>query len=415
MIAVCVLGMSHPKIIEQDMALVLCVLLVVVGIALLLDAGNVRLLRFVPPVWMFLAFCLLSTAWSLDPHQTLRFTAFYALIALIASVLAAAVTPRLLVRGVSLGGVLIILLSVGAVVQGHELALGLAPGGEHLVLQGLYGNRNIMSYVLIVGLCAALADRHRTRAGFLGKLVLVAVYVSLFRWTDSATSLVVAAMVIAGAVFVWFAALIPANRRRTTLRWVLVLAGGVTVLVLFNLTRLFALLGRDSTLSGRSPLWGAIVDEWSARPLHGYGWGGVWTYAWFPADFSTVGSAINDAIGFPLNHGHNAVLDVLIQVGLVGVALYLLIVALALAVGARAVRHSEPVAATWIFLTVGALLVAGVTEPLFAVPLGWFMFVLLASASSGGTARPDESRPRARSRASARRAAVRPRARATIR
>ena len=78
-----------------------------------------------------------------------------------------------------------------------------------MVLQGLYGNRNIMSYVLVLGLCCALADRAPNKIALAVKLGAVALYFHLLVRTSSATGLIVAIAVSFVALTVWLALRIP--------------------------------------------------------------------------------------------------------------------------------------------------------------------------------------------------------------
>ena len=73
-------------------------------------------------------------------------------------------------------------------------------------------------------------------------------------------------------------------------------------------------LDRSTTLSGRTELWGWLIDAISRRPLGGWGWLGVWedraleaeVVGRFDVDFSTA---------------HNAVIEMLLAVGIVGAVL----------------------------------------------------------------------------------------------
>lgn len=73
-------------------------------------------------------------------------------------------------------------------------------------------------------------------------------------------------------------------------------------------------LDRSTTLSGRTELWGWLIDAISRRPFSGWGWLGVWedraleaeVVGRFDVDFSTA---------------HNAVIEMLLGVGIVGAVL----------------------------------------------------------------------------------------------
>ena len=79
---------------------------------------------------------------------------------------------------------------------------------------------------------------------------------------------------------------------------------------------LWAVLGRDASLTGRVPLWQESWALWGQRPLFGYGYAAFWNagspdvqYVW-------------KIIGWNAPNAHNGYMDVLLQVGLLGLALY---------------------------------------------------------------------------------------------
>jgi O-antigen ligase len=67
-------------------------------------------------------------------------------------------------------------------------------------------------------------------------------------------------------------------------------------------------LGRDSTLTGRTEVWAEVLPAWEQQPLLGYGLGSFWT------------DARRQLYGIPT--AHNGYLDILLELGEVGLALY---------------------------------------------------------------------------------------------
>ncbi|MGZ7405790.1 hypothetical protein ACXWSW_09025, partial [Streptococcus pyogenes] len=85
-------------------------------------------------------------------------------------------------------------------------------------------------------------------------------------------------------------------------------------------TGVSALLGDQlSTLSGRIPFWGAIIEVSMHRPFVGAGWGAVWSHPWYLIPPNAVlDDIIAQADGYALSHGHNMFLDILPDLGLSG-------------------------------------------------------------------------------------------------
>jgi O-antigen ligase len=68
-------------------------------------------------------------------------------------------------------------------------------------------------------------------------------------------------------------------------------------------------LGRDETLTGRTDTWAQLVPIVMSQPLFGLGFGSFWTTA--RRDF------------YDMSHGHNGYLDSLLELGMVGLAFYM--------------------------------------------------------------------------------------------
>jgi exopolysaccharide production protein ExoQ len=98
---------------------------------------------------------------------------------------------------------------------------------------------------------------------------------------------------------------------------ILIVASMATVLI-GNWAEILTAIGRDPTLTGRTPMWGAALGKLMERPFFGFGRGAFWSpgsqYA------KDVGFALTD--GFTPPHGHNGFIDMALDVGLVGLLLF---------------------------------------------------------------------------------------------
>ncbi len=87
-----------------------------------------------------------------------------------------------------------------------------------------------------------------------------------------------------------------------------------------------------TTLTGRIPIWGAVLGAVAERPLFGYGYGGFWT-ARRVEQFSSM-------FDWTFMHSHSAYLEILLGVGVVGLVLGLSVVLVAIVSASRAFRVS---------------------------------------------------------------------------
>ncbi|MDJ0616377.1 MAG: O-antigen ligase family protein [Calothrix sp. MO_192.B10] len=106
----------------------------------------------------------------------------------------------------------------------------------------------------------------------------------------------------------------------------LLLGGSAIVLLLGNLeTILVDILGKSLTFSGRTDIWDLMFDKIRERPWFGYGYAGFWTSdeAFYVLDNSwalTGAGGANAGVRF---NAHNSFLEVLLQLGWVGLSLYI--------------------------------------------------------------------------------------------
>jgi O-antigen ligase len=111
--------------------------------------------------------------------------------------------------------------------------------------------------------------------------------------------------------------------RKDVLAIVFVLMGFATIaglLIYSNFDTLMYALGKDPTLTGRTAIWASLIPSVAKRPLLGYGF----TAFWLPL----MGESANTQLfmHWPgMGYAENGVLELWLELGAVGVLLYLLV------------------------------------------------------------------------------------------
>jgi len=95
-------------------------------------------------------------------------------------------------------------------------------------------------------------------------------------------------------------------------------AGILAIWLLDNLEPLVNLLGKDLTLTGRTELWAAVINKIQERPLLGYGYSGFWQ------GWEGESAFVLQLVGWDAPNGHNGILDLWVDLGFLGVAVFLL-------------------------------------------------------------------------------------------
>jgi exopolysaccharide production protein ExoQ len=136
----------------------------------------------------------------------------------------------------------------------------------------------------------------------------------------------------------------------------LVLAAGIDPLTEFADAILLGRAAESDTLSGRAFIWPEVASFIAQRPILGYGYEAFWT----PARIETI----SESLGWGLREAHNAYLETLLWLGLVGLVLTLATVGLGLAASIRSYRQLR--------------------DPTFALPLGMLVFGLINAGLESG-------------------------------
>ena len=158
----------------------------------------------------------------------------------------------------------------------------------------------------------------------------------------------------------------------------LLIATMILVFVVGNYEAILAALGRDTTLSGRTDIWGVLVDKIAQRPWTGYGYSGFWQ--------GKEGESIDVwyvARDMP-PHGHNGYLDMALDLGLVGLGIFLVNVVQGLVRSFRWLRQMPMVEGLFPILYLSALLVYNIAEDSFigesSFNLIWLLYCYVTSA-----------------------------------
>ncbi len=211
-------------------------------------------------------------------------------------------------------------LFIGAILS-TVFALGFPSVGVHGADHpgawlGVYGHKNNLGSMMVLNSLTffSLPKDNSTLykwVGFICSLVLMLL-------STSKTSLVLSFLLI---LIMWF---YKKFRWQGTMSVVFVdigvlILGCVAVVVLTYWIELLTGLGKDPTLTGRTPIWGAAIARLMERPLLGYGRDAYWA----PKSKYAVeaGKAIG---GWTPPHGHNGLVDLALDVGLIGLSLFLI-------------------------------------------------------------------------------------------
>jgi len=266
-------------------------------------------------LWMLLAVALVSTAWSDAPD----FTAKRSLVLIAATAfgvyVATRYTMRQIIRMMCIVGAIAAVASLLVVWRLPDV--GITGGATAGAWQGIFGTKNTLGRLMAL---EALV------------FVMATLQESRFRWLYGVGALVCSGLVAlsrdisAVLLLPLLIGLIPVFRlvRKHSLAsivTVLSVIGGTAAAFIFVVIiepkELLLMLGKDSSLSGRTEIWKLVWQKVLERPWLGYGYNGFWLGKDGPESAN-----IWKALKWSVPHSHNGYLDVLVQVGVVGLVLF---------------------------------------------------------------------------------------------
>lgn len=256
---------------------------------------------------------VLSTLWSQFPLFTVRRSIPFVLAGLFGLYLAVRfpVRRQLLILWMAL--IVLAIATIGMALCFPKLGLD-ATAGHHMNWQGVFTQKNTCGRMMVLATAVVFSKRRRTALDLLSlALFLLVLIMSGSR----------AAWLIEVALLGVWRFLIFTKHMQDRGRVVLTAAGLCFMPVLLSfgiafLPVLAPLLGRDTTLSGRTDIWQHVWPFILERPLLGWGYGAFWRGIQGEA-FRVVA-----AVHFIVIHAHNGFLEIWLELGLAGIALFLL-------------------------------------------------------------------------------------------
>ncbi|MEN8447787.1 MAG: O-antigen ligase family protein, partial [Cyanobacteria bacterium J06555_13] len=142
--------------------------------------------------------------------------------------------------------------------------------------------------------------------------------------------------------------------------------------IINNWAKLVSTLGKDPTMSGRTDIWSAAMIEINHKPLFGYGFSAFWTED-NPAALN-IGNSLHP--GFYTYNAHNGFIDIVLNVGWIGLALFMVCFVLTWLLALKyAYRPSSP-EDFWPLAVMLLVTSYNITESSFLTDnLNWVLFV----------------------------------------
>jgi O-antigen ligase len=158
---------------------------------------------------------------------------------------------------------------------------------------------------------------------------------------------------------------------------ILIVSSSLSLWITSNAATLLGLLGKDPTLTGRTDMWPYMVDMIEKQPWLGYGYSGFWqgwdspsAYVW------------RAAMWMPPN-AHNGLLDLWLDLGLLGVCVFLLGFGTTILKSLAWLRITKSSEGLWPLLFLTYMFLANLSESSLMIrnDIFWVLYVAVAFSS----------------------------------
>jgi O-antigen ligase len=343
-----------------------------IAFLLLRQAG--RVVRWLGAMQWALGLAVLavvSTLWSQFPLYTIRRALPFALAGMFGLYLAMRFSVR---RQLAILRITMLALAAGTVVMAVGFPkLGLdASAGHHADWQGVFTQKNACGRMMVLATAVLLAD-WRNSWQRVGSAVL---FLLVMEMSGSRS-----AWLIEGALVAVWGTLVLAKRVDGQGRVLAALGALVSLSAMacagyFSFPTLAQWLGRDATLSGRTLIWKEVWIFIAQRPWLGWGYDAFWRGIQGEA-FRVVA-----AVHFMVFHAHNGFLEIWLELGATGLALFALSYLRAWQRLWPRVRAGEIDRVMWMILVLALILLYDLDENSLLIYNGLFWTLYVAALAN---------------------------------
>lgn len=380
-IPVLFLGDSEGNGVEADFILNRLIFLMLASIAFFLIIPNwKRVLFFLEQektILILILISILSVSWSFAPDITLRRSIGLVATTTLGVFFGTRFSLRQQVRllACTFGVAIVLSFVFGLLLPQYGVMSGLHNGAW----RGIYTHKNVLGKIMVLSasifwLLSVHSSVHKAANRFVLNAGLVLSF-SLIFLSGSVSSLI-------SAIF-----LVGITSLLKTLRWNYKVAisgislslAAVALAYIWMLTNLGVFLnsfGKDTTLSGRTELWAVVLGTIGKHPWLGYGYSGFWLGE------GSEAANVWRAVQWEAPNAHNGFLDLWLELGLLGLLIFLFGFLSVLIKGMKWFQLSQTAEGAWPLIFFAYTIVSNVSESSLFGPNSFF-WVLYIGVSLG--------------------------------
>ncbi|MCC5635516.1 O-antigen ligase family protein [Nostoc sp. CHAB 5844] len=247
---------------------------------------------------------------------------------------------------------------------------GLMAGLHAGAWRGIYNHKNVLGKIMVpsifIFLCLAFNDKKNRFLLWCGCILSIILLI-----LSTSKSSLLNFVLLLGALGIYQVFRWQLNFMMPAITGLATIGFGIKIWLSANADRLLASVGKDATLTGRTDLWPLVLDKIWERPLLGYGFGSFW-YGW-----ESEAASIWYASGWSPPNAHNGLLDLFLDLGILGVTIYLLAFCLNFFKALFYLRLNNNSENLWPIIYITYILLANLTESTMVIQnnIFWIFYV----------------------------------------
>jgi exopolysaccharide production protein ExoQ len=340
----------------------IAMLLIGVGIMARWIRPTIRQMLRQKHVLAFALLAIISTVWSQVPDQTIRKAILLLFSMVFAWFFSTYYSPADQIR-------ILIALGAGVVVSSIAWVIllpqyGMSYSGDW---KGIFGQKNLLGSSIVFLFSGAIFFRAPSRLDLLKWVVPSMFPLGLLIMSQSRTSWVLAILLVGFRIL----GPIIVRIRREAIPFMLFSAVFGVIIALVGLSAVLSLVGRDLSFTGRTHEWKVIFPFALTHFWFGYGYQGFWT--------GTQGDSgrVDAILGAVTTVADNGYLDIMLQFGVLGIVMLVVMLAISIRDFLRSLRRSSvPLVAFWYTGIIFIVFVGSYTEGMFWMPVRIIPFML---------------------------------------
>ena len=219
---------------------------------------------------------------------------------------------------------------------------------------GIFPQKNVLGQVMATGALAALHGIRVARRRYLGKLCMLFVFLGM-AYASKSTGALMAALLfcgVSGFDSLWR----KGGAARMTGVILAVVLAPVLIVALAAPDTFLEMIGKDPTLTGRTEIWAYVIQDIWMKPFLGWGYYVFWQQT------NPYAAEISAAVHWTVPNAHNGLLEFLLDVGVLGTALFAFILIRIIVLAVRCLRTPERALAVSTISCCAGILLLGVSE-----------------------------------------------------